>query len=192
MKIILGKILDLLINSGVLILFAAIVCFILDYKLFDLNDFGFQLFIFALLTAFIAFANKHLGIVEIFLISLIWGFIFAYLLRRTSVIHDFKKFSNLLVYTETLFISFSGMFLLIWNRKKLHLRGLVFALSAAVAYSLVHLLTHQILAVSINARQILYYFSNGLVIMLTMSLGLNTAAMLSRELAKNFFGMHDQ
>ncbi|MCF7793147.1 MAG: hypothetical protein K9N09_08265 [Candidatus Cloacimonetes bacterium] len=181
------KILEFLIVLICTIFFSAVVCFVLDYKLFSISNFGFQLFIFALLTTFINFSNKYLKLMESIILAAFWGFVLAYFLKRTSVFNDFGSFYMLLLYTELLMISFALVYTKLWKARKVHLRGLLFSIFAAVAYTFVHLFMHQILAMQIDARQVLYYFSNGLVITLTMSFALNIAFQINNSIQKNFF-----
>lgn len=180
------KLIELLVNLGSAIFFSAVVCFILGYKLFDLNNFGFQFLIFSILASFLLFTIKYAKIFELYLNVFFWGFVFAYLFRRTSLLSEFGGFVKLLFYMELLVISFSLTFQYFWKKSKIHLRGLFFSLLAAVVYAFIHLLMHLLLTREINGSQLLHYFSNGLVVMLTISLSLICAEFISRSIHRNF------
>ncbi len=183
----LQKVIFLLLFLVVSLFFSAVVCFLLKYQLFNINNLGFQFAMYSIAGSFIYFTLKYLKMFDALLLSIFLGFIFAYILKRTSLIDDFGSFLPLVFYITSLFLVFLFIFRSLWLDKRNYLRSLIFSIVSALGYTLAHLAMHAVIHKPIQSSFITNYFTNGLMIMITISLAFNLAEYLMRKLNETFF-----
>jgi cation transport ATPase len=99
----------------------------------------------------------------------------------------FGGYFHLGIYLSLLFLVFLFCFKFFWFSKNRHLRSLIFSLVSALGYTIVHLISHALLKRPVQSNFITTYFMNGLMIMITISLGFNLAEFIMNKLNDTFF-----
>ena len=180
------KIIFLVLLLVVTIAISVFVGSVFGENIFNINEFGFQFLIFSLLGSFVFFTVKYLRNVDTFIVVLFISSIFAFLLRRTSMIDQVGGLSQLFIYTFLLFAVYSLIFKLTWFRFK-YIRNITFSILEAIGYVLVHLILHIIIKSPIKGQIILYYFFNGLKIMITLGVSFSIVEFINSKLEELFF-----
>ena len=180
------KIIFLVLLLIVTISISIIVGSVFDENIFNINEFGFQFLIYSILGSFIFFCSKYLRTSDMLIVVLFISSLFAFLLRRTSMIDQVGGLSQLLIYTFLLFATYSLIFKFTWFKFK-YLRNITFSILEALGYVLVHLILHIIIKSPIKGQIILYYFLNGLKIMITLGVSFSIVEFISSKLEDFFF-----
>jgi len=183
----LQKVVFLLVLLVVSFFFSAVVCFLLKYQLFNINNFGFQFAMYSIVGSFIYFTLRYLKLLDTLVVAFLMGFIFAFILMRTSLMNEFGSLIPMALYTSTLYIVFMFIFKAMWLNKRGHLRSLTFSIVSAIGYTAVHLAVHGLIKKPIQSNFITTYFMNGLMIMITLSLAFNLADFIMQKLDETFF-----
>ena len=181
------KIVFLLLLLAVSLFVSAVACFLLKYQLLDINNLGFQFTMFSVLGSFAYFSLKYLKMFDALIVTVALGLIFAYVLRRTSLLQTLGGFLQLALYLILLFLVFLFVFRYLWFARRSYLRSLTFSISSALGYTAAHLVVHVIIRHPIQSSFITNYFMNGLLIMITISLAFNLAEYLMQKLDDTFF-----
>jgi len=181
------KVVFLLLFLVVSFFISSVVCFLLKYQLLSINNLGFQFTMFSIAGSFIYFCLRYLKLLDAFLTALFLGFIYAYILKRTTMMNDFGGLVPLAIYTSSLFLVFMLIFKMMWLNKQSHLRNLTFSIVSALGYTAVHLAVHAIIKKPIQSNFITTYFMNGLMIMITLSLAFSLADFIMKKLDETFF-----
>ena len=180
------KIIFLILLLIVTISISIIVGSVFDENIFNINEFGFQFLIYSILGSFIFFSSKYLRTFDMLIVVLFISSLFAFLLRRTSMITQVGGLSQLLIYSFLLFITYSLIFKFTWFRFK-YVRNITFSILEAIGYVLVHLILHIIIKSPITGQIILYYFLNGLKIMITLGVSFSIVEFINSKLEELFF-----
>ena len=112
------KIIFLVLLLIVTISISIIVGSVFDENIFNINEFGFQFLIYSILGSFIFFSSKYLRTLDMLIVVLFISSLFAFLLRRTSMIIQVGGLSQLLIYTFLLFASYALIFKFNWFKFK--------------------------------------------------------------------------
>ena len=180
------KIIFLVLLLIVTISISIIVGSVFDENIFNINEFGFQFLIYSILGSFIFFSSKYLRTFDMIIVVLFISSLFAFLLRRTSMITQVGGLPQLLFYSFLLFTIYAFIFKFTWFRFK-YVRNITFSILEAIGYVLVHLILHIIIKNPINGQIILYYFLNGLKIMLTLGVSFSIVEFINSKLEELFF-----
>ena len=180
------KIIFLVLLLIVTISISIIVGSVFDENIFNINEFGFQFLIYSILGSFIFFSSKYLRTLDMLIVVLFISSLFAFLLRRTSMIIQVGGLSQLLIYTFLLFASYALIFKFTWFKFK-YLRNITFSILEAFGYVLVHLILHIIIKSPITGQIFLYYFLNGLKIMITLGVSFSIVELINSKLEELFF-----
>ncbi len=181
------KIVFLILLLVITFFVSIIVCSVLDHEIFNIQDFGFQFIIFSILGSFIYFASLHLKFFDSLLISIFFAIIFAFILKKTTMFITFGGIIPLLIYTVLLFIVYAIIFRSIWFSVSRYLRNIMFSIVASCGYCLVHVVVHIFLRIPLKGEFILYYFINGLKLMVTLSVSFSLAELAMTKLDNLFF-----
>lgn len=181
------KILQLFVSLIFSLFLALLASFILGLKLFDTHDLGFQILYFSLLGSLIHFAAKNLHFLISLLILVLGAVALAFLLEKTSLFEQFDSRLILLFYCLLLSFSFWLIFLICWHNKSRYLKGLIFSITASFGYTIIHIIFHVFLQMPLTGSLFLAYFSNGLMLMLIVSLALNLSEITLRMMGRTFF-----
>ena len=180
------KIICLVLLLIVTISISIIVGSVFDENIFNINEFGFQFLIYSILGSFIFFSSKYLRTLDMLIVVLFISSLFAFLLRRTSMIIQVGGLSQLLIYTFLLFATYALIFKFTWFKFK-YLRNITFSILEAFGYVLVHLILHIIIKSPITGQIFLYYFLNGLKIMITLGVSFSIVELIHSKLEELFF-----
>ncbi len=180
------KIVFLILLLAITISISFIVGKIFDENIFNINEFGFQFLMFSILGSFIYFSSKYLKYFDMFIIILFISSLFAFLLRRTSLNAQVGGLFQLFIYAFLLFTVYAVIFKFTWFRFK-YIRNIKFSILEATGYVLVHLVLHIIIKSPIKGQIMLYYFLNGLKIMITLGVSFGIVEFLNSKLETMFF-----
>ena len=180
------KIIFLVLLLVVTIAISIIVGSVFDENIFNINEFGFQFLIYSILGSFIFFSSKYLRTFDMLIVVLFISSLFAFLLRRTSMITQVGGLPQLLFYSFLLFTIYAVIFKFTWFRFK-YIRNITFSILEAIGYVLVHLVLHIIIKSPIKGQIILYYFLNGLKIMITLGVSFSIVEFINSKLDELFF-----
>ena len=180
------KIIFLVLLLIVTISISIIVGSVFDENIFNINEFGFQFLIYSILGSFIFFSSKYLRTLDMLIVVLFISSLFAFLLRRTSMITQVGGLSQLFIYAFLLFASYALIFKLTWFRFK-YLRNITFSILEAFGYVFAHLILHIIIKSPIKGQIILYYFLNGLKIMITLGVSFSIVEFINSKLEELLF-----
>jgi hypothetical protein len=172
---------------AVSVLLCSLVSSLMKYKILDINDFGFQFLFYSILGSIIYFALSNLRLFDSVAISVFLALIFAFILRRTSLILQFGSFLNLILYAVSLFAAYTLIFRFLWFNNAGYLRNIVFSLASAFVYTLVHLVTHLLLGLSATSSVFLRYFTNGFLMMITLSFAFSITELIFTKIDPIFF-----
>ncbi len=148
-----------------------VVTMFLGYNMLDIHQLGFQFTIFAILGSFVYFTMKYLKFVDTLIVVFALSIIYSFILKKTTMMNQLESFTFLCLYSFSLFLVFALIFRLIWNSNIRYLRNLFFSIIAAAGYTLVHIAVHLLLGKHLIGQFIVRYFTNGFVIMITISTG---------------------
>ena len=180
------KIIFLVLLLLVTISISIIVGSVFDENIFNINEFGFQFLIYAILGSFIYFISKYLRTFDMIIVVLFISSLFAFLLKRTSMITQVGGLSQLLFYSFQLFTIYAVIFKFTWFRLK-YIRNITFSILEAIGYVFAHLILHIIIKSPITGQIILYYFLNGLKIMITLGVSFSIVEFVNSKLEELFF-----
>ncbi len=180
------KIIFLILLLIVTISISIIVGSVFDENIFNINGFGFQFLIYSILGSFIFFSSKYLRTFDKIIVVLFISSLFTFLLRRTSMITQVGGLPQLLFYSFLLFTIYAVIFKFTWFRFK-YVRNITFSILEAIGYVFVHLVLHIIIKSPITGQIILYYFLNGLKIMITLGVSFSIVEFINSKLEELFF-----
>jgi hypothetical protein len=180
------KIVFLILLLIVTISISIIVGSVFDENIFIINTIGFWFLIYSILGSFIFFCSKYLKTFDIFIVVLFISSLFAFLLRRYSLKDEVGGIFQLLIYAFLLFTIYAVIFKFTWFRFK-YVRNITFSILEAIGYVLVHLILHIIIKSPIKGQIILYYFLNGLKIMITLGVSFSIVEFIYSKLEELFF-----
>ncbi len=180
------KIIFLILLLIVTISISIIVGSVFDENIFNINGFGFQFLIYSILGSFIFFSSKYLRTFDMLIVVLFISSLFAFLLRRTSMITQVGGLPQLLFYSFLLFTIYALIFKFTWFRFK-YVRNITFSILEAIGYVLAHIVLHIIVKSPIAGQIILYYFLNGLKIMITLGVSFSIVEFINSKLEELFF-----
>ena len=180
------KIIFLILLLIVTISISIIVGSVFDENIFNINGFGFQFLIYSILGSFIFFSSKYLRTFDMIIVVLFISSLFTFLLRRTSMITQVGGLPQLLFYSFLLFTIYAVIFKFTWFRFK-YVRNITFSILEAIGYVLAHLILHIIIKSPIKGQIILYYFLNGLKIMITLGVSFSIVEFINSKLEELFF-----
>ena len=181
------KIVLFMLLLAVSVLLCALISSFMRYKFWDINDFGFQFLYFSLLGSIVYFTLKNLRLFDAFIISIFLALIFAFIMRRTSLIQEFGSFLNLIIYSASLFAAYTLIFRFFWLNSAGYLKNIVFSLASAFGYTMVHFVTHLLLGLSVKSDIIINYFMNGFLIMITLSFAFSITELIFSKIDSIFF-----
>ncbi len=181
------KIVFLILLLVITFFVSIIVCSVLDHEIFNIKDIGFQFIIFSILGSFIYFTSLHLKLLDSLLVSIFFAIIFAFILKKTTMFITFGGIIPLLIYTFLLFIVYTIIFRSIWFSVSRYLRNIMFSIVSSCGYCLVHVVVHTFLRIPLKGEFILYYFINGLKLMVTLSVSFSLAELAMEKLDNLFF-----
>lgn len=180
------KIIFLVLLLIVTISISIIVGSVFDENIFNINEFGFQFLIYSILGSFIFFSSKYLRTLDMLIVVLFISSLFAFLLRRTSMIDQVGGLFQLLIYSFLLFTIYAVIFKFTWFRLK-YIRNITFSILEAIGYVFAHLVLHIIIKSPIKGQIFLYYFLNGLKIMITLGVSFSIVEFINSKLETMFF-----
>ena len=155
-------------------------------NIFNINEFGFQFFIYSILGSFIFFSTKYLRNIDMFIVVIFISSLFAFLLRKTSLNEQVGGLFQLLTYTFMLFAVYALIFKFTWFKFK-YIRNITFSILEAIGYVLVHILLHILIKKPFHGQFILIYFLNGLKIMITLGVSFGIVEFINSKLEIMFF-----
>ena len=172
---------------AVAVLLCSLVSSFMNYKIWDINNFGFQFLYFSLLGSIVYFTLRNLRLFDAVAISIILALRFAYIMSKTSLIQQFGSLLNLIFYSASLFTVFTLIFRFVWFNNAGYLKNIVFSLAAAFSYTAVHFVTHLLLGLSVKSNIIMNYFMNGFLIMITLSFAFSITELIFSKIDPIFF-----
>lgn len=180
------KIVFLILLLVITISISFIVGKIFDENIFNINEFGFQFLIYAILGSFIFFCSKYLRTFDMLIVVLFISSLFAFLMRKTSLNAQVGGVFQLFIYALILFTVYALIFKLIWFRFK-YIRNIAFSILEATGYVLAHFILHIFIKKPFHGQFILIYFLNGLKIMITLGVSFGIVEFLNSKLETMFF-----
>ncbi len=165
------KIIHCLILLVATLFLSVIVTSFLGYNMQDIHQLGFQFTIFAILGSFVYFTMKYLKFVDTLIVVFAFSIIYSFILKNTTMLNHIGSFTFLCLYSFALFMVYALIFWSFWNSNIRYLRNLFFSIIAAAGYTLVHIAVHLLLGKHLIGQFIVRYFTNGFVIMITISTG---------------------
>ncbi len=165
------KIIHFFILLVVTLFLSVVVALFLRYNMLDIHQLGFQFTIFAILGSFVYFTMKYLKFVDTLIVVFAFSIIYSFILKNTTMLNHIGSFTFLCLYSFALFMVYALIFWSFWNSNIRYLRNLFFSIIAAAGYTLVHIAVHLLLGKHLIGQFIVRYFTNGFVIMITISTG---------------------
>ena len=163
-----------------------IVGTIFGENIFNINEFGFQFLIYAILGSLIFFCSKYLRPFDMLIIVLFISSLFAFLMRRTSLNAQVGGLFQLFIYAFMLFTVYTLIFRFTWFRFK-YIRNITFSILEAIGYVFVHFSLHILIKKPFHGQFILLYFLNGLKIMITLGVSFGIVEFINSKLETMFF-----
>jgi len=181
------KLVFYILTFAIAILMCGLISTLMNYNIFDINDFGFQFLYFSIVGCIVFWALQKMRLFDTAAISIFLALIFAYLLSRTDLIKPFGGFINLVIYSSALFLVFTLIFKGLWFNNAGYLRNIVFSLAAAFGYTAVHAVAHLLLKMDLPGSIMLRYFTNGFLIMITLSFAFSISELIITKIDPIFF-----
>jgi len=172
---------SLLITS--LFVFGLIITSVLGMSMFNQNSLGFQYLFFMIFFSFIYFAFRYLKNFDALIIDIFLALIYAYLINQTSLSEKFGAFWQIILYSLLLFSTLAVVFRFTWFNIR-SIRNISFAILSGFGYMVVHILVSLTLKIAINSQFIITYFTNGFILMLTISFGISIAEIIFSKIIK--------
>lgn len=182
------KIIHLFLLLASSLCISSLICLLLNYQLFDINQFGFQLLAFSIIASSAYSLMKNSRIIISLVYLLIFSAGYAYFMSKTSLLYQFGNLFYIWIYSLLLCLELLVLIKLLWQKREFVLKNLAFSILGAFFYLLIHLIFHQILTKPLEAQYFLRYFGNGFLIYLVIGSSLTIADLIKNRILTWFDG----